>query len=110
MNFTLYLCVIAQTAMIFAVWRIATRILKTMPTRADLDAALAALVSSFNDLSTALTALAAAIANLPPPGNPDFTDEIGQVQQAAASVAAAQQSVNDDIAALNPPPPPKPAA
>ena len=76
-----------------------------MPTRAELDTALTALVGSFTDLTTALNALAAAIAGLPQPGSEDFTAEIGQVQQAAASVATAQQSVNDDITALNPPPP-----
>jgi hypothetical protein len=82
--------------------------IQTMPTRQDLDDALTALLSSFSDLTNALTTLATAIANLPQQGNPDFTAEIGQVQQAAADVAAAQASVTSDITALNPPPPPAP--
>jgi hypothetical protein len=81
-------------------------VLSNMPTRADLDAALTALVASFTGLSTDLQTLTAAIAALPKPGTEDFTAEIGQVQQAATAVTASQASVDADIAALNPPPPP----
>jgi hypothetical protein len=97
---------LVQTALILAVFRIVIRKLKTMPTRADLDAAIAAIASAINDLGTDIQTLITAIGNLPQPGSEDYTAEIGAVQQAAAAVAASKQAVDTEIANITPPPPP----
>jgi hypothetical protein len=87
----IFAVILLQTALILAALRIVIRKLNNMPTRADLDAALASL-------GTSLDQLTAAIQQLPHPGDEDFTPEIQAVTDAAAKVAA-------DIAALQQPPP-----
>jgi hypothetical protein len=92
MDAILSFCVlIAQALTIVGVWTI-INLLNNMPTKADLDAALASLNSNLDALTTA-------IQNLPKPGDEDFTLEIQAVTDAAGKVAA-------DIAAIAPPPQP----